>query len=517
MTATQTAWPPRCKWIAFVVLAVLPAGMLLSVSGVFAQGDPSAAGQAQNYQAYAQQADNLTSSSQTHSSRWPTPTLSKSALDDHAYDHAAHGFELLVSKPYVNPEFTEEMFNDLWKVWEEPARSEAEQATPDERRVLAMRRYGLTERPPGTPGGERQADMPLQYLRNGDGEWTVNCFACHGGKVAGQVIPGLPNTHFAMQTLWDDVRTLRRNRGEISLTTLAGGFLPLGHSNGTTNAVIFGVLLGAKRDQHADLDMNLPLGTLLHNDVDAPPWWHVKKKKWLYADGFVASDNHRSLLQFAMGPENSGAKLRSWDRNFQDIMAYIDSLEPPPYPFEIDRELAAQGEVAFNRVCAECHGTYGEDETYPNRNVPIDEIGTDRARFDSLTKEYREKFQQSWFADYGRSPVVTEPAGYVAPPLDGIWASAPYFHNGSVPTLWHVLHISERPTVWQRTADGYDQNRVGLEVREFAKMPDDVKNPAARRTYFDSSLFSKSAAGHDFPEQLTAEEKQAVLEYLKTL
>jgi hypothetical protein len=41
--------------------------------------------------------------------------------------------------------------------------------------------------------------------------------------------------------------------------------------------------------------------------------------------------------------------------------------------------------------------------------------------------------------------------GYIAPPLVGIWASAPYFHNGSVPTLWQVLDPDSRADIWTRT------------------------------------------------------------------
>ena len=449
----------------------------------------------------------------------PHGSASASGSEEVLEDKAAQvGFELLLTRPYVNSEFTDELFSNLWKVWEEPARTEAERATAEERREMTLRRYGLTARPDGTPGGKSQHGMPLQYLRNADNEWVVNCFSCHGGKVAGQIIPGLPNSHFAMQTLWDDVRASRFSTGDFSLKDLAGGVLPMGNSNGTTNAVIFGVLLGARRDIHGDLDMTRPLpDLLLHHDVDAPPWWNVKKKKWMYADGFVSTENHRSLIQFAMGPENSGAKLRSWNRDFEFVMAYIKSLEPPTYPFEIDSELAAQGERHFNQVCAECHGTYGEKETYPNRHVPIEEIGTDRARYDSLTPQHRQAFAESWFADYGRSPVVTEPEGYLAPPLDGVWASAPYFHNGAVPTLWHVMNIQQRPAVWKRTEDGYDTERVGLEVTEFETLPANVTDARVKRTYFDTGLFGKSASGHDFPEQLTPEQKRAVLEYLKTL
>ena len=69
--------------------------------------------------------------------------------------------------------------------------------------------------------------------------------------------------------------------------------------------------------------------------------------------------------------------------------------------------------------------------------------------------------------------VVTDPGGYVAPPLDGIWASAPYLHNGAVPTLWHLFHADQRPTVWQRSEDGYDQEKIGLEVTTMTELPTD--------------------------------------------
>jgi hypothetical protein len=175
------------------------------------------------------------------------------------------------------------------------------------------------------------------------------------------------------------------------------------------------------------------------------------------------------------------------------------------------------GEGIFNRSCAECHGTYGEKGDYPERLVPIKEVGTDRVRLDALTPAHRRSYGQSWFNDYGKKPNIDNPGGYVAPPLDGVWASAPYLHNGSVPTLWHVLNSSERPVVWSRSEDGYDTKRVGLEIKTFKELPEEASSPAERRRYFDTRVLGKNAAGHTFPDKLTPDEKQAVLEYLKTL
>src|SRR4051794_1306995 len=142
---------------------------------------------------------------------------------------------------------------------------------------------------------------------------------------------------------------------------------------------------------------------------------------------------------------------------------------------------------------------------------------TDRVRLDALTPAHRDAYGQSWFTQFGKLANIDQPAGYVAPPLDGIWASAPYLHNGSVPTLWHVLHPDERPKVWKRTEDGYDRNRVGLEIETFETIPKSLGDPAERRRYFDTTRRGKSAAGHRFPDELSEADKTAVLEYLKTL
>jgi hypothetical protein len=80
-----------------------------------------------------------------------------------------------------------------------------------------------------------------------------------------------------------------------------------------------------------------------------------------------------------------------------------------------------------------------------------------------------------------------------------------------------VLHPTARPAVWHRSEDGYDTARVGLELTEFDAVPKEVKSAPERRQYFDTRLFGKSAAGHDFAEVLNEEERRAVLEYLKTL
>lgn len=428
------------------------------------------------------------------------------------------GYQWLLEKPYVSVDFDDETFNEVWKTWPEPLRSEAAEATPRERREMAFRRYGLTPRPGWeAPPGSDALPPPLQYVVDDQGNWTMNCFACHGGQVDGRVVPGLPNSNYAMQTLTEEILAAKLRLGKApSRNELALPFIPLGKTNGTTNAVMFGVVLLAQRDVDLNVDRSKGLPRMVHHDMDAPPWWHFRKKKFLYCDGFVEK-GHRALMQFALIPQNGPDRFREWEDDFRDVAAYLESLEPPVYPFAINRELASIGERLFETTCAECHGTYGQGGSYPERMVAIEEVGTDPVRLRSMDERDRGRYAESWFSRYGEKEVVTSPPGYVAPPLDGIWASAPYFHNGSVPTLWHVLHPDQRPRVWQRTHDGYDRERVGLEVTTYDRVPADVQSGKERRTYFDTSQFGKSAAGHTFPDQLDEAEKRALLEYLKTL
>lgn len=425
---------------------------------------------------------------------------------------AERGYRFLTEKTYLGPDFDEATFAEVWRQWPEPLRSRAEAATPAERRRMAFARYGLTTRP-GDDSGK-----PLQYVVDSEERWTMNCFACHGGEVAGKVIPGLPNANLALETLTEETRAAKVGLGKpLSRMDVGSVFMPLGKNVGTTNAVMFGVALMAFRDAELNFHANRPAPAMTHHDMDAIPWWHFRKRDKIYIDGF-ARKGHRALMQFMLIRQNGPEKFREWESDYQDVYAYLESLEPPAYPFAIDRSLASRGERVFNDHCARCHGTYGERETYPEVIVPIEELKTDRVRLDALSSEHRAGYGASWFAHFGEQKIEPKPVGYLAPPLDGIWASAPYLHNGSVPTLWHLLRPDERPAIWTRRGGEYDSQRVGLGVDAFTELPAEGRRSAAdRRRYFETKRFGKSNSGHLYPNDLTDEEKNAVLEYLKTL
>lgn len=437
--------------------------------------------------------------------------LSSSAWCQEPVPSPERGFRFLTEKAYLPADFDEETFDAAWRFWPADLRDKAEKASPEERRQMAFERYGLTNRP-GAKG------QPLQYVVDAKKQWTINCFSCHGGKVAGQEIPGLPNSNYAMQTLTDETRMVKLVTGKpMTRFDLGSVIVPLGSSRGVTNAVMFGVALMHFRDPDLNVhaERGPPVG-LVHHDMDAPPWWHYHKKKMLYIDGF-AEKGHRTLMQFMMDKANGPKQFFKWESDFRDVEAYLLSLRAPKYPFNIDKTKASAGAAVFTKNCAECHGEYGEKESYPERMVAIEEIGTDPVRWKVLTTKMRESYGESWFANFGKNDLVPAPEGYVAPPLDGIWASAPYLHNGSVPTLRQLLFPELRPKVWKRASDHYDQENVGLATEAFEGIPKEVVEQRERREYFDTTAFGKSNQGHTFPSKLMADERELLLEYLKTL
>jgi hypothetical protein len=425
---------------------------------------------------------------------------------------AAEGLRLLLEKAYLPPDFDQETFDAVWRKWPQPLRAQAEQASPAERRRMAYRRYGLIARE------NDPLERPLQYVVDAHGNWSMNCLACHQGTVAGKMLPGVPNTQLALETLTDEIRLTKLALGKpLTRMDIGSMFMPLGTTNGTTNAVMFGVVLLSYRDADLNVYPDRRPPRLTNHDHDAPAWWHVQGKTRLYADNF-APKTHRAIMQFLLVKQNGPKRFREWENDYRHILAYLNSIEPPPYPFAIDAPLAARGEAIFGNACAECHGTYGERGEYPERIVPLKEIGTDPMRLNALTPKHRRDYGKTWFARYGGDVVKSNPGGYLAPPLDGVWASGPYFHNGSVPTLWHVLNPSSRPIVWRRTDNnGFDRRQVGLTIETFDEVPSAASTRALRREYFDTRIAGKSAAGHTFPDRLSESEKRAVLEYLKTL
>ena len=102
---------------------------------------------------------------------------------------------------------------------------------------------------------------------------------------------------------------------------------------------------------------------------------------------------------------------------------------------------------------------------------------------------------------------TVETAQYRARPLNGIWATGPFLHNGSVPTLMDLLSPpSDRPSTFKVGNGTFDPNNVGFKPAE---------NDS--NFVFDTSKKGNSNKGHIYGVNLTDSEKVALIEYLKSL
>ena len=158
--------------------------------------------------------------------------------------------------------------------------------------------------------------------------------------------------------------------------------------------------------------------------------------------------------------------------------------------------------------------------------MPLDVIGTDPNRYYGISEAVQKHFNQSWFGqerhgwladDY----VARAPRGYQAPPLDGLWATAPYFHNGSAPTVYHVLNSSSRPSLFTRSyrtdKDAYDPVKLGWKVQILEHGADPKIPVFESRKIYDTTLPGRGNGGHTFGDHLSDAERWAVIEYLKML
>ena len=101
---------------------------------------------------------------------------------------------------------------------------------------------------------------------------------------------------------------------------------------------------------------------------------------------------------------------------------------------------------------------------------------------------------------------------YKGRPLNGIWATAPYLHNGSVPTLYDLLKpAAERPKSFSVGNREFDPDKVGSKT--------DVKGFYTYRVVDENGkeIPGNSNAGHEYGAKLSEDERGQLLEYLKSL
>jgi hypothetical protein len=279
----------------------------------------------------------------------------------------------------------------------------------------------------------------------------------------------------------------------------------------------------------------------MQSPVSFPFIWNVpdnigrkpEEFKWIHYDGNTNSILERNIGQaLGMGavfdPNTYESTLRIG--NLHELEVLTHKLQPPKWPAEvlgaIDESKAQQGEQIFNQKCAACHQdkmiAQMQVGTDPNRANSFGQpVGT--MPFPKAISPILGGLKKRAFADDGISPaeqaamdanpvIWRATAQYLARPLNGIWATAPYLHNGSVPTLDDLLHPDRRPAKFAVGNREFDPLRIGYQG--------DVTATGPNIWIYDTAQPGNSNIGHSgeaFGTTLPEDQKAALLEYLKKL
>jgi mono/diheme cytochrome c family protein len=420
---------------------------------------------------------------------------------------AERGKQALLGRSFTPGPWALSAYDNAWKQWQ-PAPAGA----PAPYAAAFRAHYGLHPAPYENGG----FPMGLREGTNLFGKSLVSdCLLCHGGSILGKSYIGLGNSALDIQALFEDLARASGLPGKLPFT--------FSNMRGTTEAGTMAVYLLARREPDLGLRFgahNFPLRDDECEDV--PAWWLLKKKKRMYHTGTTDARSVRAMMQFMLASTQGRSTFEKEEPTFADIREYLMTLEPPKYPFSIDRAQAQRGEALFGEHCARCHGTYGAAWTYPSKVVPLKVIGTDSKRYEGIAPQVGAFYNRSWFAqETGDGYKVVEPIGYQAPPLDGVWATAPYLHNGSVPTLYDMLHSKTRPHLFTRSyrtdTEAFDATKVGWKVEVLERGPAPGASAHEQRKIYDTTRPGRGNGGHTFGDDLTDEERWAVIEYLKTL
>jgi mono/diheme cytochrome c family protein len=364
---------------------------------------------------------------------------------------------------------------------------------------------------------------------NGEVLVAPNCLQCHAQVFDNQLYIGMGNTFIDFtQNEKLNVKNLRALESFLKLTApkkyqASKAFINIAQAigpylstdvQGVNAADRLAAILAAHRDPitfkwNDTTLLDIPADVI---PTDVPAWWLLKKKNAMFYNGFGRGDFGKFLGASNLLTVIDTSESAEVDAHMPDMLAYIYSLKAPKYPGTIDSMLAATGETVFINHCSKCHGTYGENETYPNLLIPAAVIQTDSMLYKSnySNPQFVEWFNRSWFTR-GEYPARLEPFnGYIAPPLDGIWATAPYLHNGSVPTLAALLSSDLRPKYWSRDFDKpvYDYEKVGWVYK---------KQEQPGKNVYNTGKPGYANYGHTFGDKLTDVERKAVIEYMKKL
>ena len=238
--------------------------------------------------------------------------------------------------------------------------------------------------------------------------------------------------------------------------------------------------------------------------------------------------------------------------NIAEIQQSLEVLRTPKWPEDvlgpIDHAAAERGRAIFEQQCASCHT---RTVLVPNelgivfKYRPAFDVGTDPVAYqqfkdsgdrvsglvslsNSLLKLRQAQLTKQVGADEAENYIKMDSRGrpnqfalagdesadnatwpksgaaYWAPPMEGVFATSPYFHNGSVRTLTEVLTPpAERAKTFHMGTNAFDAAGVGLKDEG--------------HYVYDTSQLAKGNGGHPFGTDLPADQKATLIEYLKSM
>ena len=305
---------------------------------------------------------------------------------------------------------------------------------------------------------------------------SANCLTCHAGTINGQLVVGLGAADGDF------------TGNQAQYIDAAGSLI----TDPTEQAEFqrFDARISRRRAVREDLDDRRQLGRLAHRRADGPP--RSDDARVVRHAAARRADGRRARRRAAVVAHAEEARDVLHGRGAGRSRADHDGRVAPVHRLRrrgacdrcrvrrharLDRD-AVPAEVAVSdRRAARRAGQAGVREDVlalprhvrRRRHVSEPPVPADVVATDPSSRRHRREFSPDfiqWFASsfWGETSRLSPQKGYVAPPLDGIWATAPFFHNGSVPTIAAVLDSSKRPTYWARTSydsTDFDQAAVG--------------------------------------------------------
>ncbi|CCE97868.1 Uncharacterized protein y4iM [Sinorhizobium fredii HH103] len=276
--------------------------------------------------------------------------------------------------------------------------------------------------------------------------------------------------------------------------------------------------------------------------TDAPAVWNQADRVVGQWDGSVLEPYWRNIAaQLPIIGQPQMVDLM----NAGIVANFLMGLPAAPYPFDVNMTKAVKGEAVFAENCGSCHRPRNEQRfpqigTDMNRAQVLNTAGSaiflsafkaacHDASF-SYTDPYGRQVQPCAMPDFRilRDTTGVANQGYLAPLLDGIWARAPYLHNGSIPTLSHLLRPSSRPETFLRGVIEFDPKLVGWAWEATNQESYSLKYPTV--SVHDTKRDGWSNRGHDrdlliegklhrldWSDPAHAADLDALIEYLKTL